>query len=77
MDYLDGTRLLTRSGWRGMGYVDTDNGRYLHEQINLDVGEYVYGLGERFTPWQVVDLWHDNGGDSLRSISFYLDNVGK
>jgi alpha-D-xyloside xylohydrolase len=28
VDYLDGSRLLTQSGWRGMGYVDTEDGRF-------------------------------------------------
>ncbi|MCB0114820.1 MAG: hypothetical protein KDD84_12055, partial [Caldilineaceae bacterium] len=63
VDYLNDSRLLTRSNWRGMGYVDTPEGRYIHEQLDLSVGEYVYGLGERFTPFvkngQVVDLWNE------------------
>jgi len=84
IDYLDGDRLLTRSGWRGMGYVDTVDGRFIHEQLGLSVGEYVYGLGERFTPFikngQVVDLWNEDGGTSseqaYKNIPFYLTNRG-
>lgn len=84
VDYLAGEQLLTYSGWRGMGYVDTENGRYIHEQLNLGVGECVYGLGERFTPFvkngQVVDLWHEDGGTSseqaYKNVPFYLTNRG-
>ncbi|MCB8969100.1 MAG: alpha-xylosidase, partial [Ardenticatenaceae bacterium] len=84
VDYLDGERLLTHSGWRGMGYVDTVNGRFIHEQLGLSVGECVYGLGERFTPFvkngQVVDIWNEDGGTSseqaYKNIPFYLTNRG-
>ncbi|MCB0214311.1 MAG: alpha-xylosidase, partial [Anaerolineae bacterium] len=84
VDYLDNSRLLTRSNWRGMGYVDTPDGRYIHEQLDLGVGECVYGLGERFTPFvkngQVVDLWNEDGGTSseqaYKNIPFYLTNRG-
>ncbi|MAT98138.1 MAG: alpha-xylosidase [Anaerolineaceae bacterium] len=85
VDYLDGERLLTRSGWRGMGYVDVaGNGRFIHEQLNLSVGENVYGLGERFTPFvkngQVVDMWNEDGGTSselaYKNVPFYLTNRG-
>ncbi|MCB0171099.1 MAG: alpha-xylosidase, partial [Anaerolineae bacterium] len=84
VDYLDSSRLLTRSNWRGMGYVDTPEGRYIHEQLDLSVGEYVYGLGERFTPFvkngQVVDLWNEDGGTSseqaYKNIPFYMTNRG-
>ncbi|MCB0179442.1 MAG: alpha-xylosidase [Anaerolineae bacterium] len=84
VDYLDDSRLLTRSNWRGMGYVDTPEGRYIHEQLDLGVGEYVYGLGERFTPFikngQVVDLWNEDGGTSseqaYKNIPFYMTNRG-
>ncbi|MFO7680089.1 MAG: alpha-xylosidase [Chloroflexota bacterium] len=92
IDYLDGARLLTQSGWRGMGYVDMENGhfgyaqgrRYIHEQLGLSVGENVYGFGERFTPFvkngQVVDLWQEDGGTSseqaYKNVPFYLTNRG-
>lgn len=85
VEYLDGDRQLTQSGWRGMGYVDVaGNGRFIHEQLGLSVGENVYGLGERFTPFvkngQVVDLWNEDGGTSseqaYKNIPFYLTNRG-
>lgn len=78
-------RPLTRSGWRGLGAVEVaGHGRFMHEQLGLSVGELVYGLGERFTPFvkngQVVDIWNEDGGTSsehaYKNIPFYLTNNG-
>jgi alpha-D-xyloside xylohydrolase len=82
--FKDGERVITSSGWRGMGMMETPEGRFIHEQLNLGVGEYVYGLGERFTAFtkngQVVDLWNEDGGTSselsYKNIPFYLTNRG-
>jgi alpha-D-xyloside xylohydrolase len=80
-----GGRVLTRSGWRGMGYVQTaDNGTHVLEQLTLGVGECVYGLGERFTAFvkngQVVECTNKDGGtaseQAYKSIPFYLTNRG-
>jgi alpha-D-xyloside xylohydrolase len=84
VDFLDGQRLLTSSGWRGMGIIHAADGRFMHEQLNLGVGECIYGLGERFTPFvkngQVVDLWNEDGGTSseqaYKNVPFYLSNRG-
>lgn len=84
IDFMDGDRVITTSGWRAMGVVDTPDGRYAHEQLALGVGECVYGLGERFTAFvkngQVVDLWNEDGGTSseqaYKNVPFYLTNRG-
>lgn len=84
VDFLAGNRLLTSSGWRALGYIQTDAGNYIHDQLNIGVGECVYGLGERFTPFvkngQVVDIWNEDGGTSseqaYKNIPFYLTNRG-
>ena len=84
VEYIGGNKVITSSGWRGMGFVDTPNGRYIHEQLSLGVGECVYGLGERFTAFvkngQVVDLWNQDCGTSseqaYKNIPFYLTNRG-
>ncbi len=77
--------MLTFSGLRGMGLFETqDSGRYLREQLNLGIGECVYGLGERFTAFvkngQVVDIWNNDGGtgseQAYKNIPFYLTNRG-
>ncbi|MFO7635552.1 MAG: alpha-xylosidase, partial [Caldilinea sp.] len=84
IDFMHGDKVITSSGLHGMGFADTPDGRFVHEQLNLGVGECIYGLGERFTPFvkngQVVDLWHDDGGTSselaYKNIPFYLTNRG-
>ena len=84
VEYLGGDRVITSSGWRALGFVDTPDRRYIHEQLNLGVGECVYGLGERFTAFvkngQVVDMWNEDGGTSselaYKNIPFYLTNRG-
>ena len=84
MEYIGGDKVITSSGWRGMGFMDTPDGRYIHEQLNLGVGECVYGLGERFAAFvkngQVVDMWNQDGGTSseqaYKNIPFYLTNRG-
>ena len=84
VDFLDGERVVTSSGWRGLAVVETPDGTFIHEQLNLGVGELVYGLGERFTAFvkngQVVDLWNEDGGTSselaYKNIPFYLTNRG-
>ena len=84
VEYLGGKNVITSSGWRALGFVDTPEGRYIHEQLNLGVGECVYGLGERFTAFvkngQVVEMWNEDGGTSselaYKNIPFYLTNCG-
>lgn len=57
---------------------------YVHEQLDLSVGELVYGLGERFGPLvkngQTVDIWNADGGTSseqaYKSVPFYLSSRG-
>ena len=84
VDYMGGGKVMTTSGWRALGFVDTPEGRFIHEQLSLGVGECVYGLGERFTALvkngQAVDLWNQDGGTSseqaYKNIPFYLTNRG-
>ncbi len=67
-----------------MAMMDAPDGRYMVEQLSLGVGECVYGLGERFTPFvkngQVVDMWNEDGGtaseQAYKNIPFYLTNRG-
>ncbi|MFH8248861.1 alpha-xylosidase [Microbacterium sp. B2969] len=57
---------------------------YVHEQLDLGVGELIYGLGERFGPLvkngQTVDIWNADGGTSseqaYKNVPFYLSNRG-
>jgi len=84
VEFIGDEKIITSSGWHALGFVDTHNGRFIHEQLSLSVGEYVYGLGERFTSFikngQVVDIWNQDGGTSseqaYKNIPFYLTNHG-
>jgi alpha-D-xyloside xylohydrolase len=84
VEYLGNDKVLTSSGWRAVGFLETPEGNFVHEQLNLGVGELVYGLGERFTSFikngQVVDIWNQDGGtsseQSYKNIPFYLTNRG-
>ncbi|WP_127473106.1 alpha-xylosidase [Microbacterium sulfonylureivorans] len=57
---------------------------FVHEQLDLGVGELVYGLGERFGPvvknGQSVEIWNADGGTSseqaYKSVPFYLTDRG-
>lgn len=55
---------------------------FLREQLSLDIGETVYGFGEKFTPFikngQTVEIWNSDGGtssdQSYKCIPFYLSS---
>ena len=83
--FVAGDRVLTRSGFRGMGYIQhAAHGCLVHEQLSLGVGECVYGLGERFTAFvkngQVVENENKDGGtgsdQAYKAVPFYLTNRG-
>ena len=85
VDFLFRGARLTGSTWGSAGYViDSTGTRYMREQLSLGVGELVYGLGERFTPFvkngQVVETWNEDGGTSseqaYKNIPFYLSSAG-
>jgi alpha-D-xyloside xylohydrolase len=85
LTFEGGGRVLTRSGWRSAGYVQTEReGTHVHEQLTLGVGECVYGLGERFTAFvkngQVVECTNKDGGtasdQAYKNVPFYLTNRG-
>ena len=94
VDYMVGDRILTTSGWRGMGRALKKDGTpcsllphgasYMSDSLQLDVGECVYGLGERFGAYvkngQTVDMWNADGGTAselaYKNIPFYMTNRG-
>jgi alpha-D-xyloside xylohydrolase len=85
LEFIADGKVLTRSGRKALAYIDTDSDEhYLREQLSLEVGEVVYGLGERFGPLvkngQVVDIWNADGGTSseqaYKNVPFYLTNRG-
>ena len=78
------TQIGDRYGVPMLGYMQTNDGPFMRAQLQLGVGEKVYGLGERFTPFvkngQVVEIWNEDGGTcteiSYKNIPFYLTNRG-
>ena len=85
VNFYQGDKFLTRSGYKYLGYVVSDKKEtYMREQLGLSVGECVYGLGERFTHFvkngQRVDIWNQDGGTSTeqayKNVPFYLTNRG-
>jgi len=82
--YYDNNR-ITGSNNKGPAHIEADDKKtYVREQLDLGLGEYIYGLGERFTPFvkngQVVDIWNEDGGTSseqaYKNVPFYLSNLG-
>ncbi|MDV5149645.1 alpha-xylosidase [Streptomyces sp. SBC-4] len=78
-------RPLTEAGRKGTAFVTTaDGSHHMAVQLALGVGEQIYGLGERFTPFvrngQSVDIWQADGGTSseqaYKNIPFYLSSRG-
>ncbi|WP_199614199.1 alpha-xylosidase [Paenibacillus alkalitolerans] len=76
---------LTGTANKGAAYiVDRDGSPYFREMLDLGIGEQVYGLGERFTPFvkngQAVDIWNEDGGTSseqaYKNVPFYLSSGG-
>lgn len=57
---------------------------YMREQLKTDVGECIYGFGEKFTPFvkngQTVECWNNDGGtcteQSYKNIPFYISSNG-
>ncbi|MDY4969818.1 MAG: alpha-xylosidase [Lachnospiraceae bacterium] len=86
-------KVLTRSGSRDLGYIrenwtgsayEKGQPAYMCQQLCMSVGELIYGLGERFTPFvkngQSVVIWNEDGGtsteQSYKNIPFYVSNKG-
>ncbi|HEY0240144.1 MAG TPA: alpha-xylosidase [Friedmanniella sp.] len=85
LDFEVDGRVVTSSTARGVGLVTDAEGRaFVREQLDLGVGDHVYGLGERFTAFvkngQTVDVWNADGGTSseqaYKNVPFYLTDAG-
>jgi len=84
LTFREGDRVLTSSIPRSIAHVSGPDGAFVHEQLTLDVGEYVYGLGERFGPFakngQSVDIWNEDGGTcselAYKNIPLYVSSRG-
>ena len=81
---LDEDALTASDAWVADEGIRVSSSSYVHAQLELTVGELVYGLGERFGPLvkngQTVDVWNADGGTSseqaYKNMPFYLTNRG-
>lgn len=82
-EYLYDGKRIAHSGWRAKGLVTSPDGRlHVTDQLDLGVGEKIYGLGERFTNFvkngQSVEIWNEDGGtgteQAYKNVPFYLSN---
>ena len=95
ISFLRNDRLITKSSekdlalmktaWQGLAYDDGDEqDTYIRQMLSIGVGELIYGMGERFTPFvkngQTVDIWNADGGtsteQSYKNIPFFISNKG-
>lgn len=76
---------LTNVDSKSLAWIEgPEEKTYMRGQLGLGVGENLYGLGERFTPYvkngQSVDIWNKDGGtsseQSYKNIPFYLSSRG-
>lgn len=91
MSFYRKGKKLTSSNFKSTAYIKNYDAEFMNEdlsstfmreQLSLSVGELIYGLGERFTPFikngQTVETWNEDGGtsteQSYKAIPFYLSN---
>ncbi|OOM74942.1 alpha-xylosidase [Clostridium puniceum] len=74
---------IIQSTSKSKAVVHDCNGQvHISDQLSIDVGECIYGLGERFTNFikngQTVDIWNEDGGtgttQAYKNIPFYVSN---
>ncbi len=78
------TAVGDRFGSPMISALTTPEGPFMRGQLDVGVGEKVYGLGEHFTAFikngQTVDIWNEDGGTSseiaYKNVPFYLTNRG-
>lgn len=88
--YIEENKFLTKNRLDGMAddqffnYPADPRSTFIREQLSLDVGECIYGFGEKFTTFvkngQNVETWNSDGGtcseQSYKSIPFYISSKG-
>ena len=76
--------LLASQTDKGLFYAKAPEGKFIGAQLSLGVGEQIYGLGERFTPFikngQSLDVFNEDPGTSsdqaYKNLPFYISNRG-
>ena len=96
IEFVQDGRVLTTSLPRSVGHITGaapsgagsggggGAGTWVHQQLSIEPGERIYGLGERFGAFvkngQTVDIWNADGGTSseqaYKNVPFYLSSRG-
>ena len=79
-----GDEILTESEYKAVGLFTQKGETYLREQLSLQVGETIYGLGERFGAFvkngQAINIWNEDGGTNseyaYKNVPFYITSQG-
>lgn len=83
-EFIKSARLNATQDDTFWDYPRNEKTTYMREQLSMNVGEYFYGFGEKFTPFvkngQNVQIWNSDGGtcsdQSYKSIPFYVSSEG-
>ncbi len=81
-EWLTENRRLSHKGDRFFAKTDNGGNTYIREMLNISVGEYIYGFGEKFSSFikngQTVEVWNSDGGtcseQSYKSIPFFVSS---
>lgn len=81
-DWMSDKKNAAQSGTRFFAKSDNGDTSYIREMLNISVGEYIYGFGEKFSTFvkngQTVEVWNNDGGtcseQSYKSIPFYVSS---
>jgi alpha-D-xyloside xylohydrolase len=86
LDFLgESGKICTTSPQQGLGLAEVNPGQqFMGEKLSLAPDEYIYGLGERFSPFirngQHVKIWNGDYATTsdmgYKNIPFYLSNKG-
>ena len=77
-------KICTASPNQGLGWAESNQQQFMGEKLTIAPDEYIYGLGERYSPFikngQHVEIWHGDYATTsdltYKNIPFYLSNKG-
>ena len=81
-EWLNKNKKISQEGTRFFAESDNGDNTFIREMLNIGVGEYIYGFGEKFSTFvkngQTVEVWNNDGGtcseQSYKSIPFYVSS---
>ncbi|MCX6345564.1 MAG: alpha-xylosidase [Armatimonadetes bacterium] len=84
MQFMADGKVITSSPRSSLGYMTIDKTPYMMERLNLNIGECIYGMGERFGPvvknGQSVEIYNTDSSTwsdlAYKNVPFYMSNKG-